>query len=57
MNDEKYGVFVDCLLNMCSNSDDDLMDTIFFDYTRWWTEIVNRGGIFDTNEHICYSKK
>ena len=47
--EEKYAVFVDCLINMSASCQESI-DCSFFDYTKRWTSIVNRGGLFETNE-------
>jgi hypothetical protein len=50
-NERKYVEFTDCLLNMFSQSDEGTStDTSFYEYTKQWTEMVNRGGLFVTNE-------
>lgn len=42
---------MDCLLSLSADSDDDeSTDTSFYEYTKRWIEVVNRGGLFETNE-------
>lgn len=49
LKDEKYAAFVDCLLSMSENVEDSV-DCSFYDYTKHWTDIISRGGLFETNE-------
>ena len=46
----KYVEFIDCLLKMSAESDDASNVTSFYEYTKQWTETVNRGGLFETND-------
>ena len=47
--DKKYAVFVDCLLSMSATCEDSV-ECSFFDYTKRWTELINRGGLFEIND-------
>ena len=49
-SEKKYSDFTDCLMNMSTNLCDDPVDGSFYDYTKRWTEKVNRGGLFETTD-------
>ena len=47
----KYTDFMDCLLNMSTELDDDeSAEMSFYEYSKRCIEIANRGGLFETNE-------
>ena len=47
--DKKYALFVDCLLGMSINYEDSV-ESSFLEYTKRWTNIINRGGLFEIND-------
>ena len=47
--EDKYATFNDCLLST-SISCKDSVDCTFLEYTKRWTESVNRGGLFEVND-------
>ena len=51
-NNTKARQFVECLSHMAIDGE----ETSFLDYTRMWTVIVNRGGLFDLNDatHLLF---
>lgn len=51
----KYAIFVECLLHLhvSDHCDDESIESSFLDYTKHWTNIVNRGGLFETNDQ-CF---
>ena len=49
---DKYSLFVECLLHLSSNNEE-FVDSSFLEYTKRWTSITNRGGLFETNDQ-CF---
>ena len=47
--EEKFASFIDCLISMSVNYDEPIEGS-FYDYTKRWTTITNRGGLFEIND-------
>ena len=46
----KAAQFVDCLSHMALSSSDEDEESSFYECTKTWIDIVNRGGLFCVNE-------
>ena len=46
----KAAQFVDCLSHMALSSSDEDEESSYYEYTKTWIDIVNRGGLFCVNE-------
>lgn len=47
--EEKFASFIDCLISMSVNCNEPIEES-FYDYTKKWTTITNRGGLFEIND-------
>ena len=47
---EKSASFVECLSSMAVNGE----EGSFLEYTTQWVSKVNRGGLFEVNDNICF---
>ena len=50
INNRKAAQFVDCLSHMALSSSDEDEESSYYEYTKTWIDIVNRGGLFCVND-------